>query len=72
MATIEQLELATTRAAAPSPTAPMKALVFHGPGKRAWEEKPRPALRNATDAIVRLTTSTICGTNLHILKGGPI
>ncbi len=69
MTTAEQLEIATTRAAAPALTAPMKALVFHGPGKRAWEEKPRPALRNATDAIVRLTTSTICGTDLHILKG---
>ncbi len=69
MTTLEQLELATTRAAAPAATAMMKALVFHGPGKRAWEEKPRPALRDAGDAIVRLTTSTICGTDLHILKG---
>ena len=69
MTTAEQLELATTRAAAPAATAPMKALVFHGPGKRAWEERPRPALRGAGDAIVRLTTSTICGTDLHILKG---
>lgn len=47
----------------------MKALVYHGPGKRAWEEKPIPTLREATDAIVRITTSTICGTDLHILKG---
>jgi alcohol dehydrogenase len=47
----------------------MHALVYHGPGKRAWEEKPRPSLRKPTDAIVRLTTSTICGTDLHILKG---
>jgi alcohol dehydrogenase len=47
----------------------MKALVYHGPGKRAWEERPKPALLEATDAIVRLTTSTICGTDLHILKG---
>ena len=47
----------------------MKALVYHGPGKRAWEEKPIPTLRDATDAIVRITTSTICGTDLHILKG---
>jgi alcohol dehydrogenase len=47
----------------------MKALVYHGPGKRAWEEKPRPAIQAATDAIVRITTSTICGTDLHILKG---
>lgn len=47
----------------------MKALVFHGPGRRAWEDKPRPTIQAATDAIVRITTSTICGTDLHILKG---
>jgi alcohol dehydrogenase len=47
----------------------MKALVYHGPGKIAWEDKPRPAIRHAGDAIVRVTTSTICGTDLHILKG---
>ena len=47
----------------------MKALVYHGPGQRAWEEKPVPTLREAGDAIVRITTSTICGTDLHILKG---
>jgi alcohol dehydrogenase len=50
-------------------TGRMKALVYHGPGKRAWEERPRPAILVATDAIVRITTSTICGTDLHILKG---
>jgi alcohol dehydrogenase len=47
----------------------MKALVYHGPGHRAWEERPRPVIRQASDAIVRITTSTICGTDLHILKG---
>jgi len=47
----------------------MKALVYHGPGKRAWEERSKPALQLATDAIVRLTTGTICGTDLHILTG---
>ena len=47
----------------------MKALVYHGPGQRAWEETPRPAIQKTTDAIVRITTSTICGTDLHILKG---
>lgn len=47
----------------------MKALVYHGPGQRAWEEKPRPRIQEAGDAIVRITTSTICGTDLHILKG---
>src|SRR6476619_245966 len=50
-------------------TGRMKALVYHGTGKRAWEETPRPAIQKATDAIVRITTSTICGTDLHILKG---
>src|SRR5512132_3567271 len=50
-------------------TATMKALVYHGPGKRAWEDKPRPMIREASDAIVRITTSTICGTDLHIMKG---
>jgi alcohol dehydrogenase len=47
----------------------MKALVYHGPGQRAWEEKPRPMIVDAPDAIVRVTTTTICGTDLHILKG---
>lgn len=47
----------------------MKALVYHGPGKRAWEDKPRPVIQEPGDAIVRITTSTICGTDLHILKG---
>jgi alcohol dehydrogenase len=47
----------------------MKALVYHGPGKKAWEEVPQPALKEATDAIVRIDTTTICGTDLHILKG---
>jgi alcohol dehydrogenase len=47
----------------------MKALVYHGPGKCAWEEKLRPIIKDSGDAIVRLTTSTICGTDLHILKG---
>jgi alcohol dehydrogenase len=50
-------------------TASMKALVYHGPGKKAWEDVPRPAIKESTDAIVRITTSTICGTDLHILKG---
>jgi len=47
----------------------MKALVYHGPGKRAWEDRPRPVIKDTTDAIVHVTTSTICGTDLHILKG---
>lgn len=47
----------------------MRALVYHGPGRRAWEEKPRPIIQEAGDAIVRISTTTICGTDLHILKG---
>ena len=49
--------------------ATMKALVYLGPGSRAWEEKPRPRVEKTTDAVVRVTTTTICGTDLHILKG---
>ncbi|MCA1732079.1 MAG: alcohol dehydrogenase catalytic domain-containing protein, partial [Acidobacteria bacterium] len=47
----------------------MKALVYHGPGKKSWETVPDPALKAPTDAIVRIDTTTICGTDLHILKG---
>jgi len=47
----------------------MKALVYHGPGSRAWEEVPDPTIRQPTDVIVRMDTTTICGTDLHILKG---
>src|SRR6202795_1591413 len=47
----------------------MKALVYHGPGKIALEERPKPKLQAIGDAIVRITKTTICGTDLHILKG---
>jgi alcohol dehydrogenase len=47
----------------------MKALVYHGPGERAWEDVPDPQLQEPTDAIVRIDSATICGTDLHILKG---
>ena len=47
----------------------MKALVYRGPGKKAWEDVPAPRIRRPTDAIVRIDTTTICGTDLHILKG---
>ncbi|MGA9812397.1 MAG: zinc-dependent alcohol dehydrogenase family protein [Terriglobales bacterium] len=66
--TTAELELATTKAT-PTTSARMKALVYHGPGKYAWEDKPRPAIQDPGDAIVRITTTTICGTDLHILKG---
>jgi alcohol dehydrogenase len=47
----------------------MDALVFHGPGDKKWESKPDPALDASTDAVVRIDTTTICGTDLHIMKG---
>jgi len=50
-------------------TTMMKALVYRGPGQRAWEAMPKPVLRDPGDAVIRMTTTTICGTDLHILKG---
>lgn len=47
----------------------MKALVYHGPGQRSWDTVPDPEIIDPTDAIVRIDTTTICGTDLHILKG---
>ena len=47
----------------------MRAIVYHGPGRKAWEEVPDPTLQDDTDAIVRVDAVTICGTDLHILKG---
>ena len=47
----------------------MRALVYHGPGAKAWEDVPKPEIIADTDAIVRVDTTTICGTDLHILKG---
>jgi alcohol dehydrogenase len=47
----------------------MKALVFHGPGRRAWESVPDPTVQEPTDVVVKIDSSTICGTDLHILKG---
>ena len=47
----------------------MRALVYHGPGQKSWEEVPDPVLLADTDAVVRVDTVTICGTDLHILKG---
>jgi len=47
----------------------MKALVYHGPGNKIWEEVAKPTLMADTDAIVRVDATTICGTDLHILKG---
>ena len=50
-------------------TTTMKALVFHGRNSLALEDRPKPTIIQATDAIVRITTTSICGTDLHILKG---
>ncbi len=47
----------------------MHALVYQGPGKPSWESHRHPTIQDSGDAIVRITTSTICGTDLHILKG---
>jgi alcohol dehydrogenase len=47
----------------------MKALVYHGPGKKSLDQRPVPKLTAPTDAVVRMTRTTICGTDLHILKG---
>ena len=47
----------------------MNAMVYHGPGKKAWESVDTPKVLHPTDAIIRVTKTTICGTDLHILKG---
>ncbi|WP_405984207.1 zinc-dependent alcohol dehydrogenase family protein [Streptomyces sp. NBC_00872] len=47
----------------------MKALVFHGPGRSSWDEVPEPSIKDGADVIVRVDSVTICGTDLHILKG---
>lgn len=47
----------------------MKALVYHGPGQKAWEEVPDPVIQQPTDIIIQVDTTTICGSDLHILKG---
>ncbi|NDK28670.1 zinc-dependent alcohol dehydrogenase family protein [Streptomyces sp. TR1341] len=47
----------------------MKGYVFHGPGEASWEDVPDPGIKEPTDAIVKVSAVTICGTDLHILKG---
>ena len=47
----------------------MHALVYHGPGASVWETVPDPGIQDPGDAIVRIENTTICGTDLHILKG---
>jgi alcohol dehydrogenase len=50
-------------------TSKMNALVYHGPGKKSWEEKPKPLINEPTVALVKILKTTICGTDLHIMKG---
>ncbi len=47
----------------------MKALIYQGIGKKSIEDRPKPRIKNQSDAIVKLHKTTICGTDLHILKG---
>jgi len=47
----------------------MRALVYHGPGQKAWEEVADPEISDEGDVIVRVDATTICGTDLHILAG---
>jgi len=47
----------------------MNALVYRGPGKKSWEQKPKPTILQPTDALVKILKTTICGTDLHIMKG---
>jgi alcohol dehydrogenase len=47
----------------------MQALVYEGPGRKSVQDRPRPSIQAPTDAVVRITRTTICGTDLHILKG---
>ncbi|MGD9700952.1 MAG: zinc-dependent alcohol dehydrogenase family protein [Acidimicrobiia bacterium] len=47
----------------------MHAVVYHGPGSKSWDEVPKPTILDDMDAIVRVDAVTICGTDLHILKG---
>ncbi len=48
---------------------PVKALVYHGPGQKSWDTVPDPSPAEPTDIVVQVDTTTICGTDLHILKG---
>jgi hypothetical protein len=59
--TTAELELVGASHAPLSASATMKALVYHCPGNRAWKNKPRPTIQKPGDAVVRITTSRICG-----------
>ncbi|KUL22192.1 alcohol dehydrogenase catalytic domain-containing protein [Streptomyces regalis] len=47
----------------------MRALVYHGPAQASWDTAPDPSIEEATDAVVRIDAATICGSDLHILRG---
>jgi alcohol dehydrogenase len=66
--TLTTMPRPATRARDPSAVT-MKAFVYRGPGKKTLEERPKPEITAATDAIVKIVKTTICGTDLHILKG---
>src|ERR1700689_1843665 len=65
--TLTTIEKPTTRAR-DATAATMKAFVYRGPGKKALEDRPKPEITAPTDAIVKIVKTTICGTDLHILK----
>jgi alcohol dehydrogenase len=68
--TVHTLPKPAIRAKVPTADASMmKALVYLSPGKKGLVDRPKPAIAAPTDAIVRITNTTICGTDLHILKG---
>src|SRR5581483_8559150 len=58
-----------TKLSGPESSKKMKALVYLGPFQKAWVDKPVPVLVKPTDAIVKISKTTICGTDLHIMKG---
>jgi alcohol dehydrogenase len=69
LATPDIVQREATMTPAMKGSSSMKALVYRGPGKKSLETHPKPVLDAPTDAIVRITKTTICGTDLHILKG---
>src|SRR5271165_1642122 len=68
METLEKVQPAS-KVQIPGAAKTMKALVYHGPGKKSWEDKPMPTILKPTDAVVKIFKTTICGTDLHIMKG---
>ena len=67
--TTRTTDVTAVKRSRPAGTSLMKALVYHGPGKRALDDMPKPVIQLPTDAVVKVTKTTICGTDLHIMKG---